>query len=263
MPDGVGGPEAPLNESARILNRTYELLAVAAIASLLSCARREDPPAPRPAPAVPPGAPRVPTAAVPPVPGVAKGGISFVALPNADIRVFAAATSEEVPLPGSTTPLYAALAPGIYRIELTFPGVRPASRNVTVEPGRSIAVHVEDPKFDVEELVASGVAAGPETRTVVRNGVRSFFRGDYDGCVKTLSGLSGAGDETARLFTAYAMAGSVLAGGREAGPELPRARALFESLPAGARPENPPGVSPRILEALAAPAGSRSAERSP
>ena len=112
---------------------------------------------------------------------------------------------------------------------------------------------------------ASLPGAGPasETRTVLRNGVRSFFRGDYDGCVKTLSGLSDAGNETARLFTAYALAGSVLAGGREAGPELPRARALFESLPARARPTKPPGVSPRILEALAAPAGRRPPERSP
>jgi len=107
--------------------------------------------------------------------------------------------------------------------------------------------------------------AGPrsETRAVLRNGVRSFFRGDYDTCVKTLSGLSDAGNETARLFTAYALSGSVLAGGREAGPELPRARALFESLPARARPTKPPGVSPRILEALAAPAGRPPPERSP
>jgi hypothetical protein len=251
-----------LSEATRILNGTYELLAVAAITSLLSCARRENSPAPRPALPVLPGTQRVSPAAVPPVPGVAKGGISFVALPNADIRVFAAATSEEVPLPGHTTPLYASLAPGVYRIELTFPGVRPATRNVTVEPGRSIAVKVEDPKFDVEKLVASG-AAGPEAPTVLRNGVRAFFRGDYDGCVKTLSGLSDAGNEKARLFTAYALAGSVLAGGREAGPELPRARALFESLPAKARPEKPAGVSPRILEALSAPVGGRSAERSP
>lgn len=209
--------------STRILNGTYELLAAVALAAS-------------------------------PVPGVAKGGISFVALPNAEIRVFAAGKSEEVPLPGRTTPLYVSLAPGIYRVELTFPGARPATRNVTVEPGRSIAVRVEDPRFDVEKLVASGAAAS-ETQTVLRNGVRSFFRGDYDGCVKTLSGLSDAGNETARLFTAYAMAGSTLAGGREAGSELPRARALFESLPARARPKNPPGVSPRILEALAAPAG--------
>lgn len=128
--------------------------AVLALASLLIWSRRGDPPAPRPAPPLSPGIPRVSPAAVSPVPGVAKGGISFVALPNADIRVFSAATSEEVPLPGNTTPLYASLAPGIYRIELTFPGARPASRNVTVEPGRSIAVKVEDPKFDVEKLVA-------------------------------------------------------------------------------------------------------------
>jgi hypothetical protein len=106
-------------------------------------------------------------------------------------------------------------------------------------------------------------APASETRTVLRNGVRSFFRGDYDGCVKTLSGLSDAGNETARLFTAYGMAGSVLAGGREAGTELPRARALFESLPARARPKRPTGVSLRILEALAVPAGGRAAERSP
>ncbi len=111
---------------------------------------------------------------------------------------------------------------------------------------------------------ASALRAPPvsETRTVLRNGVRSFFRGDYDACVKTLSGFSDAGNETARLFTAYAMAGSVLAGGRESGPELSRARALFESLPARARPKNPPGVSPRILEALTA-AGRRAGERSP
>ncbi len=102
-----------------------------------------------------------------------------------------------------------------------------------------------------------------ETRIVLRNGIRSFFRGDYDGSIKTLSGLSDAGNETARLFTAYAMAGSVLAGGREAGPELPRARALFEGLPGRTRPRKPPGVSARILEALAAPAGGRSADRSP
>jgi len=207
---------------------------------------------------------------MPKVPGVAKGGISFVAFPNADVRVFAAGTSEEVPLPGHTTPLYVSLAPGVYRIELTFPGARPAARNVTVEPGLSIAVHVEDPKTDVEELAslaqtASLPEASPasETRSVLRNGVRSFFRGDYDGCVKTLSRLSNAGDETARLFTAYALAGSVLAGGREATPELPRARALFESVPARARPKNPPGVSPRILEALAVPVGYSSSERSP
>jgi hypothetical protein len=92
-----------------------------------------------------------------PVPGVAKGGISFVALPNADIRVFAVGTSAEVPLPGRTTPLYVAVAPGIYRVELTFPGSRPAARDVTVEAGRSISVHVEDPKFDVEKLVAAYV----------------------------------------------------------------------------------------------------------
>jgi len=88
---------------------------------------------------------------------VAKGGISFVALPNADIRVFPAGTSEEVPLSGHTTPLYVAVAPGVYRVELTFPGARPASRNVTVESGRSIAVKVEDPRFDVEKLVAAYV----------------------------------------------------------------------------------------------------------
>jgi len=230
--------------------------AVVVLASLLFCSRREDPQAPRPAPPVSPATPRVSPAAVPKVPGVAKGGISFVALPNADVRVFAARTSEEVSLPGHTTPLYVSLAPGIYRIELTFPGARPATRDVTVEPGRSIAVHVEDPRFDIEKLVASG-AAVPETQTVLRNGVRSFFRGDYNGCVKTLSGLSDAGNETARLFTAYALSGSALAGGREAGTELPRARALFESLPARARPKNPPGVSPRILEALAAPGPPR------
>ncbi|MEO8587067.1 MAG: hypothetical protein ABI584_12970, partial [Acidobacteriota bacterium] len=106
-------------------------------------------------------------------------------------------------------------------------------------------------------------APASETRTVLRNGVRSFFRGDYDGALKTLSGLSDAGNETARLFAAYAMAGSVLAGGREAGPELPRARALFESVPARVRPKNPPGVSPRILDALAAPAAGSAAGRAP
>ncbi|HEX7615717.1 MAG TPA: hypothetical protein VF554_10615 [Thermoanaerobaculia bacterium] len=255
-----------MNAPTRIVNGTYELLAVASIASLLSCARREDPPAPRPALPVSPGAPRLSPAAIRPAPGMAKGGISFVALPNADIRVFAAGTPEEVPLPGHTTPLFISVAPGIYRVELTFPGARPAARNVTVEPGHSIAVHVEDPRSDVEKLVAAFVPeAGPasETRIVLRNGIRSFFRGDYDGSVKTLSGLSDAGNETARIFTAYAMAGSVLAGGREAGPELPRARALFESVPAQARPTKPPGVSSRILEALAVPAGHRPAERSP
>jgi hypothetical protein len=92
-----------------------------------------------------------------PVPGVAKGGISFVAFPNAGIRVFAPGTSEEVPLPGRTTPLYVAVAPGVYRVELTFPGARPATRDVTVEAGRSIAVRVQDPKFDVEKLVAAYV----------------------------------------------------------------------------------------------------------
>jgi len=119
--------------------------------------------------------------------------------------------------------------------------------------------------------VAAGAPAGSlpdkapasETRTVLRNGVRLFFRGDYDGSLKTLSGLSDAGNETARLFAAYAMAGSVLAGGREAGPELPRARALFESVPARARPKSPPGVSPRILEALSAPAAGPAAGRTP
>ena len=100
---------------------------------------------------------RVAPAAAPRAPGVAKGGISLVAFPNADVRIFAAGTSEEVPLPGHTTPLYVSLAPGIYRIELAFPGARPAARNVTVEPGLSIAVHVEDPKSDVEKLVAAYV----------------------------------------------------------------------------------------------------------
>jgi hypothetical protein len=240
---------------------------VAATAALLVFwSRREEPSAPRLTPPPAPALPRVSPAAAAPLPGVAKGGISFVALPNADVRVFAAGTSEEVPLPGHTTPLFVSVAPGIYRVELTFPGARPAARNVTVEPGHSIAVHVEDPRSDVEKLVAAIVPeAGPasETRIVLRNGIRSFFRGDYDGSVKTLSGLSDAGNETARLFTAYAMAGSVLAGGREAGPELPRARALFESVPAQARPTKPPGVSSRILEALAVPAGHRQAERSP
>jgi serine/threonine-protein kinase len=142
------------------------VIAVIALASVLFWSRRVDPPAPRPAPSVSaattgapggPGTPGVLSSAVTPVPGVAKGGISFVALPNADIRVFASGTSQEVPLPGHTTPLFVALAPGVYRVELTFPGTRPASREVTVEPGRSIAVRVEDPKFDVEKLVASYV----------------------------------------------------------------------------------------------------------
>ncbi|MDL2716324.1 MAG: hypothetical protein PT977_01095 [Acidobacteriota bacterium] len=106
-------------------------------------------------------------------------------------------------------------------------------------------------------------APASEARTVLRNGVRLFFRGDYDGALKTLSGLSDAGNETARLFAAYAMAGSVLAGGREAGPELPRARALYESLPARARPKSPSGVSARILEALSAPAAGSEAGRTP
>ena len=241
-----------MSDSTRILNRAYEFLVVIALTSLLSCARREEA---QPTPAVAPGMLRVSpvTATRAPVPGVAKGGISFVALPNADIRVFAAGTSREVPLPGRTTPLYLAVAPGIYRVELTFPGARPATRDVTVEPGRSILVKVVDARFDIESLVATSVPA-TETRTVLRDGVRSFFRGDYDGCVKTLSGLSKAGNETARLFTAYALTGSILADGREAGPDLPRARALFESLPAPARPKSPAGVSPRILEALAASA---------
>ena len=242
-----------MSDSTRIINRTYEFLTVIALTSLLSCARREES---RPAaPAVSPGMARIAaaTAARAPVPGVAKGGISFVALPNADISIFAAGTSREVPLPGRTTPLYVAVAPGIYRVELTFPGARPATRDVTVEPGRSILVKVEDARFDIESLVAASVPAA-ETRAVLRDGVRSFFRGDYDRCVKTLSGLSNAGDETARLFTAYALAGSILADGREAGPDLPRARALFESLPVPARPKSPAGVSPRILEVLAASA---------
>lgn len=120
--------------------------------------RREAPPPTQLAPSGIPGMPVLSRAAAgAPVPGVAKGGISFVALPNADIRVFAVGTSAEVALPGRTTPLYVAVAPGIYRVELTFPGTRPASRDVTVEAGRSIAVHVEDPKFDVEKLVAAYV----------------------------------------------------------------------------------------------------------
>ena len=128
--------------------------AVLALASLLFWSRGEDP---RTAPTVSLGAPRVSPLPLAPVPGEAKGGISFVALPNAGIRVFSAGKSEEVPLPGRSTPLYVSLAPGIYRVELTFPGARPATRNVTVEAGRSIAVKVEDPRFDVEKLVATYV----------------------------------------------------------------------------------------------------------
>lgn len=111
----------------------------------------------------------------------------------------------------------------------------------------------------------AGGEPGSETRIVLRNGVRSFFRGDYEDSVKTLSGLSDAGNETARLFIAFALAGGALAGGREAGPDLPRARALFESLPPRARPRKPPGVSSRILEALGAssdrPLGERSQDK--
>jgi serine/threonine protein kinase len=137
---------------------------IVALGSLLFWSRREDPRTSPSAPGVSAGPLRVSPAmappapgAAPPVPGVAKGGISFVALPNADIRVFSAGTSEELSLSGHTTPLYVAVAPGIYRVELTFPGARPASRNVTVEAGRSIAVKVEDPRFDVEKLVAAYV----------------------------------------------------------------------------------------------------------
>ena len=132
-------------------------VAAVGLASLLFWMRRGDPQEPRLAPSASPGPPRVSPAARAARTVLAKGGISFVALPNADIRVFAAATSEEVPLPGHTTPLYVSLAPGIYRVELTFPGAKPAARSVTVEPGRSILVRVEDPRFDVEKLVAAYV----------------------------------------------------------------------------------------------------------
>lgn len=244
-----------MNASSRIPDGAYEFLAVLGLASLIACSRGENQGTSRPVPSVPPVpsrvaplAPIAPSASSPS--GAARGAISFVALPNAGIRVLTVGTAKEIPLPGRTTPLHVSLAPGIYRVELTFPGAGPAARDVTVDPGRTIAVKVEDPRFDVEKLVSGAAAAG--TEAALRSGLRLFFRGDYDGCVKTLSRLSAAGDATARLFTAYAMAGSVLAGGREAGPELQRARVLYESVPARARPAEPPGVSPRILEALAA-----------
>jgi hypothetical protein len=126
----------------------------------------------------------------------------------------------------------------------------------------AVAAPAPLPASPAQAAVPPAAVPSSETRIVLRNGVRSFFRGDYDGCVKTLSGLSDAGNATARLFTAYAMAGSVLAAGRETGTELARARVLLQSVPARSRPDSPPGVSPRILEALSAPSVRRQAEGS-
>ena len=162
-------------------------------------------------------------------------GTSSAPLPAKPVAIPAVAAMTAV----ATTPTGPAAPPGpaaVVTLPLASPGAPPAP--------------------------APGAAPASETLIVLRNGVRLFFRGDYDGAVKTLTGLSDAGNETARLFTAYAMAGSTLAGGREAGPELPRARVLFERLPARARPKKPVGVSPRILEALGAP-DVRTGERIP
>ena len=197
--------------SSRILDGSYEFLAVLGLAFLVACSRGEDQGTSRPLPSVPPAPPRVApaTATRAPVPGVAKGGISFVALPNADIRLFAAGTSQEVPLPGRSTPLYIAVAPGIYRVELTFPGARPATRDVTVEQGRSILVKVVDARLRHRKsrgrlgtrVRDAGRASGWSSllfprrlRRLRQDALRSFR----------------AGNETARLFTAYALAGSVL-----------------------------------------------------
>ena len=104
-------------------------------------------------------------------------------------------------------------------------------------------------------LVATPVpgASAAELRLVLRRGVAEFFLCRYAESVATLAPSARAGNETARLFSAYALSGTYLARGSKDGAALRRARGLWRSLPARTRTAPHPGISPRIRLLLAAP----------
>lgn len=102
---------------------------------------------------------------------------------------------------------------------------------------------------------AAGRVLTAREKEALRLGVKQFFLCDYAEAPRTLEPLARVGDETARLFSAYALCATYLVRGEKEPHILADALAIYRGLPESVRQKARRGVSPRVLSLLERPPG--------
>lgn len=104
-------------------------------------------------------------------------------------------------------------------------------------------------------LAPSPRALTAEARETLRLGLTQFFLCQFAEALRTLEPLARAGDDTARLFSAYALCSTYLLRGEKEPFVLADALALYRGLPESVREKPRRGVSPHVLALLERPPG--------
>src|SRR5258706_8591928 len=140
------------------------------------------------------------------------------------------------------------------------PELRPVPSQAAPAPTAGAAASpapTHAPSPSATRTVPATPSASAEERNALKRGIREFFDGRYERAVLTLETPGLSKNDLARLFAAYSACGAFLVGGEGDGDALARAASLYRSVPEPLRKRARVGISPRILETLAAPAPSR------